>query len=119
MIRKENKYLPKKDRQILDTEEAIQGAVKITREIYRQGSSKGYVEDSKLATKPWGFDLGEVQYPGIRLWYGKDDVNTPPQMGRYMAARLPDAVLTEYEGKSHFTMWDHVEEMLAEMLQDN
>jgi hypothetical protein len=51
MIRKQNKYMPKKDREALGSEEAIQGLVKITREIYRQGSSKGYVEDSKLATR--------------------------------------------------------------------
>jgi len=59
-----------------------------------------------------------VKYSGIRLWYGKQDVNTPPEMGRYMAARLPNAVLKEYEGKSHFTIWDHIEEMLTDVLQD-
>jgi pimeloyl-ACP methyl ester carboxylesterase len=118
MIRKQNKYMPKKDREALGSEEAIQGLVKITREIYRQGSSKGYVEDSKLATRHWGFDLEQVKYSGIRFWYGKQDINTPPEMGRYMATRLPNAVLKEYEGKSHFTMWDHIEEILTEMLQD-
>lgn len=59
-----------------------------------------------------------MKYSGIRLWYGKQDVNTPPEMGRYMAARLPNAVLKEYEGKSHFTIWDHIEEMLTDVLQD-
>ena len=118
MVRKQIKYLPDKDREDLGSEEAIQGLVKINREIYRQGSSRGYVEDSKLATRHWGFDLEEVKYPGIRFWYGKEDVNTPPEMGRYMSKRLPNAVLKEYEGKSHFTMWDHSEEMLTDMLQD-
>jgi pimeloyl-ACP methyl ester carboxylesterase len=118
MIRKQNKYMQKKDREALGSEEAIQGLVKITREIYRQGSSKGYVEDSKLATRHWGFDLEQVEYSGIRFWYGKQDINTPPEMGRYMATRLPNAVLKEYEGKSHFTMWDYIEEILTEMLQD-
>ncbi|RDW90941.1 hypothetical protein BP5796_02106 [Coleophoma crateriformis] len=118
MIRKQVKYMPAKDRQAIESEEAIQGLVQITREIFRQGSAKGYVEDSKLATKHWGFDLEQVKYSGIRLWYGKLDVNTPPEMGRYMATRLPNAVLKEYEGKSHFTMWDHIEEILTDMLQD-
>ncbi|KIM94420.1 hypothetical protein OIDMADRAFT_136295 [Oidiodendron maius Zn] len=118
MIRKQIKYMPKKERQALGNEEAIQGLVKITKEIYRQGSSKGYVEDSKLSTRHWGFDLKEVNYPGIRLWYGRQDVNTPPEMGHFMAARLPNAVLKVYEGKNHFTIWDHIEEMLTEMLQD-
>ncbi|RDL36549.1 Uncharacterized protein BP5553_05901 [Venustampulla echinocandica] len=118
MIRKQIKYLPQIDMKALGSEEVIQGLVKIDREVFRQGSSKGYVEDNKLATKHWGFDLDEVKYPGIRLWYGKQDVNTPPEMGRYMAARLSNAVLKEYEGKSHYTMWDHIEEMLGDMLQD-
>lgn len=118
IVRKQSKYMKKKDREAFGSDEATQGLVNITREVYRQGSSRGYVEDSKLATKHWGFDLNEVRYSGIRLWYGKQDVNTPPEMGRYMAARLPNAVLKEYEGKSHFTMWDHLEEMLTQMLQD-
>ena len=96
----------------------MRGLVRITREVYRQGSSSGYVEDSKLATGHWGFELEDVEYPGIRLWYGKEDVNTPPEMGRYMARRLPNALLKEYGGKSHFTMWDHIEEILTDMLQD-
>jgi pimeloyl-ACP methyl ester carboxylesterase len=39
-------------------------------------------------------------------------------MGHYMATRLPNVVLKEYKGKSHFTIWDHIEEILTEMLQD-
>lgn len=66
----------------------------------------------------WGFRLEDIDYPGIKMWYGKEDVNTPPQMGRYMAARLPKAVLKEYDGKSHFTMWEHIEEILTDLLQD-
>ena len=39
-------------------------------------------------------------------------------MGRYMAVRLPNAVLKEYKDKSHLTIWDNIEEMLREMRQD-
>ena len=118
IVRKQIKYLPQKDREALEGEEDIQGWIRLFREIYRQGSARGYVEDSKLTTKHWGFELEDVGYPGIRLWYGKEDVNTPPELGRYMAARLSGAVLKEYEGKSHFTMWDHIEEILTDMMKD-
>ena len=71
--------MPKEDREALESEENVQGLVKITREIYRQGSSEGYVEDSKLAMGHWGFDLEQVKYSRIRFWDGKQDVNTPPE----------------------------------------
>lgn len=35
-----------------------------------------------------------------------------------MAERLPQAVYKEYAGKDHFTMWDHIEEILDDMLSD-
>ncbi|KAH7351204.1 Alpha/Beta hydrolase protein [Rhexocercosporidium sp. MPI-PUGE-AT-0058] len=115
-VRQSSKHMTKVDREAWEGEEMIQGLVKIFREVYRQGSSKGYVEDIKLVTGHWGYDLNDVGYEGVRLFYGKRDVNTPPALGRYMAARLPNSVLKEYDGKTHFTMWDHVEEMLLDML---
>ncbi|KAF2154265.1 alpha/beta-hydrolase [Myriangium duriaei CBS 260.36] len=118
MIEQQNKYMTKEDREALQDPELMQGLVNIEREIYRQGSSRGYIEDSKMATRDWGFKLEDVQYPGIRLWYGDKDVNTPSQAGRYMAERLQHAVFKEYPGKSHFTMWDCLEDMLSDMLQD-
>ena len=72
----------------------------------------------RVMSRQWGFDREEVNYPGIRLWYDRQDVNTPPEMGRYMAVRLPNAVLKEYKDKSHLTIWDNIEEMLREMRQD-
>ena len=119
IVRQSIKYMTKTDQEAFGGEEVFQGLVNITREVYRQGSSRGYVEDSKLATGYWGFELHDVEYEGIRLFYGKLDVNTPPALGHYMAARLPNAVLKEYEGKSHFTMWDHLEEMLLDMMQES
>lgn len=118
MLRQQMKYMPKEDRKAWQDEDLFQGLVKIHREVYRQGSSIGYVEDSKISTGDWGFDLKDVDYSGVRLWYGSKDVNTTPQQGRYMAARLRDAVYKEYPGKTHFTMWDHIEEILTDMLQD-
>ena len=72
----------------------------------------------RVMSRHWGFDREEVNYPGIRLWYDRQDVNTPPEMGRYMAVRLPNAVLKEYKDKSHLTIWDNIEEILREMRQD-
>lgn len=117
MMRKQRKYLRKADRSVFETEDNIKGFASIFREAFRQGA-EGVTEDSKSATEYWGFDVEDVNYPGIRLWYGSDDVNTPPHFGKWMAARLSQPLYKEYAGKSHFTVWDNVEEILEDMLSD-
>lgn len=66
--------------------------------------------------KPWGFKMKDIKFPSIRFWYGSEEENTTPAMGRWMAGRLPGAVYKEYRGKSHFTIWS--EEILEDMLRD-
>ncbi|KAI8400369.1 hypothetical protein FOFC_19204 [Fusarium oxysporum] len=70
----------------------------------------------KLNTEPWGFNLEDIDYEGIRLWYGSADENTSPEMGRYMAGRLPKAVYKEYPGETHYTIWR--EELVTEFLKE-
>jgi pimeloyl-ACP methyl ester carboxylesterase len=118
LTRKFARNTTKKDRELLEQDDQIQGFASIWREVFRQGSSQAWVADSKIATEQWGFELENVGYEGVRLWYGKEDVNTPPNAGRYMADRLPGAVYKEYEGRSHFTMWENIEEILTDMRRD-
>lgn len=68
-------------------------------ENFRQGA-KGFVGDGQLSLQPWGFRLENVPFPGLRLCYGSEDINTPPRMGRNMAAKLKDAVSREHEGET-------------------
>jgi pimeloyl-ACP methyl ester carboxylesterase len=117
LVRQLGAYGPPEDRAEMEKEGMSEGLVKLFREVWRQGS-EGPTADFMSGINDWGFKLEEVQYPGIRLFYGTKDVNTPPAMGKYMAARLPQAVYKEYEGKSHFTMWNELEEMLGDMLRD-
>lgn len=117
MFRKTQKYARKSDGAAFETEEDLQGFAKIFREAFRQGTD-GVVEDSKSATEYWGFDVQDVGYPGVRLFYGSEDINTPPHFGKWMSQRLPQAVYKEYAGKSHFSMWDNIDEVLKDMLED-
>ena len=118
MIEKQAESLSGDDKKFFSDPENIETLTTIFKEVYRQGSARGHAEDMKLAMNHWGFELEDVKYDKIRLWYGLKDVNTPPEHGRYMAARLPGSILKEYEGKSHFSMWDHAEEALTSMLED-
>ncbi|KAJ3498824.1 hypothetical protein NLG97_g837 [Lecanicillium saksenae] len=103
------------DREVLTKPDAIQSAVKVFRQVHSQGGA-GHGHEMKLVLEPWGFDLEEVGYDGIFLWYGSNDANTPPEMGRYMAERLPGAIYKEYSGKTHYSIWS--EQLLSEFIQD-
>lgn len=117
MVRKQMKYVSAEEQEEMKQPGTVEAVARIWREICRQGAH-GPMEDSQTHTGHWGFEVEEVDYPGVKLWYGEKDVNTPPEMGKYLAARLPKSVLKIYEGKSHFTMWHHTEEICNDMLKD-
>ena len=102
------------DQKILEKPSAFQSAVKVFRQVYSQGGA-GHGLEMKLNTQPWGFQVEDIDYKGIRLWYGADDENTPPEMGRYMAERLPKSIYNEYPGETHYSLWR--EELLEEFLK--
>ncbi|EXL75514.1 hypothetical protein FOPG_09530 [Fusarium oxysporum f. sp. conglutinans race 2 54008] len=93
----------------------IMSAIRVFRQVYAQGGV-GHGREMKLNTEPWGFNLEDIDYEGIRLWYGSADENTSPEMGRYMAGRLPKAVYKEYPGETHYTIWR--EELVTEFLKE-
>ncbi|KAK0117240.1 hypothetical protein ONS96_013073 [Cadophora gregata f. sp. sojae] len=118
MFRKQLKYFPEKDRLGLGTEESVQAIVTIMREVYRGGDASGIREEMRLVTGDWGFGVEEVEYKGVKFWYGDEDVNTPVQHGRWMSGRMEGSILRVFPGKSHFSIWDHAEEILTEFLQE-
>ncbi|EON65780.1 hypothetical protein W97_05019 [Coniosporium apollinis CBS 100218] len=108
--------LKAKDRAVFEDKEVRELSVEILREAFKPGS-EGYAMEAKLLAKPWGYDLRDVVSNRVLLWYGTEDEHTPLQMGRYMAERLPNAVLKEYPGDTHFTIFfRHAEEILRDLI---
>jgi pimeloyl-ACP methyl ester carboxylesterase len=107
------------ERKTLESDpESLELLVRITREAFRQ-SGDVFVKECQILTEPWGFKLSDVDFDGVRLWYGTDDINTPPSMGRDMAKSLKNAKLKEYDGATHFTLFDRCgEEALRDMLEE-
>jgi pimeloyl-ACP methyl ester carboxylesterase len=63
----------------------------------------------------WPFDLRNVK-GCVMMWNGTDDVNTPVQMARWQAERLPNAMLREFPGETHFTIFFNQEKQIMEGL---
>lgn len=70
------------------------------REHYKQGI-KGYMEDGRVMTTDWGFDLKDLPAEiAVQLWYSKKDTNVPFQMGEAIRSRLsspPEFHVVEHE----------------------
>ncbi|KAL3959195.1 hypothetical protein ACCO45_007357 [Purpureocillium lilacinum] len=87
-------------------------------EPFCQGATAA-VEELRLLSDPdWGFRLEDVAYDPVRIWHGAEDANAPIAAIRYLAERVPHAVLTEYSGDSHYTMAKYIEGAMGELLVD-
>lgn len=95
-------------------ENMMESAVQGHRQIYAQGAA-AHAYGIAVNMRSWGFKVEDIQFPGIKFWYGSDDMHTTPTMGKYMAERLPGSVYKEYLGKSHLTIWN--KEDLEDMLR--
>jgi pimeloyl-ACP methyl ester carboxylesterase len=108
--------LPLADRAALERPELHQllldAAVEAT-----AGGARGLATDARLTFTSWGFDPAAVQLP-IRLYYGADDVITPPQMGRYLEATLPNGMLTVFPGEGHTLVFTRWAELLGDLTTD-
>lgn len=83
---------------------------------YRQGA-EGAVQNMRLVALDWGFRLEDIEFEGIRLFYGEEDEHTPVEMGRYYAAVLPNAVIREFTGDTNIKVFaDRAEEVLRCLL---
>ncbi|KAI9673618.1 MAG: hypothetical protein M1817_002255 [Caeruleum heppii] len=112
------KHGREKDIAVFANEDYLQLIVDAMREAYRPGY-RGYSVERRLLTSSWGFELDDVPFEGVRLYYGTEDEHTPITMGRYMAEHLKSAVLKEYTGDTHWTITiNHSEEILRDILRD-
>jgi len=103
------------DRAVFEDEKTLEITIEAMRESYKQGSS-GIVKEFQLLTSPWGFQLEDITFDKVKLWYGTEDKNTPVMMGRETAKRLQYAQLKEYPGDTHWTIFaNHLEEILRDI----
>jgi pimeloyl-ACP methyl ester carboxylesterase len=93
---------PPPDRAVFEDEDMQQAFLASLQELTRQGT-RGMVHEAALLARPWGFSVEDIQVP-VKLWYGGQDTNTPPQMGRYFAEHLRDVETHFMPDEGHFSI---------------
>lgn len=113
-----------KNRRILSDEAFLKVALRAGRESQRQGFG-GVALDGRVVCRGWGFKIEDIRRElPVKLWYGKDDVFIPPNIGIETAARREGAggkvVLRLEEDDTHYSIsqdWkkEQLEAILVEM----
>lgn len=86
-------------------------------EPFGQGTA-GFVHEIKLLTgQSWGFEFEDVEFP-VKIYHGKKDINAPIEMIRWMAERLPNATLMEFDD-THFTMGGKFRKAIEEAISED
>jgi pimeloyl-ACP methyl ester carboxylesterase len=81
-------------------------------EAFRQGTC-GWVDDDLAFTRPWGFDVAELQVP-VEIRYGAGDVLVPAAHGAWLAAHVPRAIVTVDHSAGHLATPDqHLDQLRA------
>jgi pimeloyl-ACP methyl ester carboxylesterase len=80
-------------------QEAFQKSLK---EMMRNGT-RGLVYEAGLLARPWGFSPADIRMP-VQLWYGGQDTNTPPKMGKYLAEQIPHVDVHFKLSEGHFSI---------------
>ena len=95
--------MPEPDRECYETKTVRHGLANSFRESVRNGAD-GVAHEMFLTSRPWGFDIEDIQLEGIKLWYGTADIMCPVSIGRQISKRLKHADLSEYEGEGHVSV---------------
>jgi pimeloyl-ACP methyl ester carboxylesterase len=103
--------LPEADRQAMADPRLRELMTTAAPEAFRHGV-RGVVHEARICVRPWGFDPAAIR-PPVCIWHGDEDTNVPVAMARNLAARIPDARLTIYQGEGHLIVPGHWDEILA------
>jgi pimeloyl-ACP methyl ester carboxylesterase len=100
------------DRQLLDQPALADLFIDGMRDAFLHGI-KGANHEADLYTRPWGFNLRDIQTQ-VHLWHGGQDLNVPISVGRYVAEIIPNCEARFYETEGHLTLpRNHIREILS------
>ncbi len=85
-------------------------------ESLRQGAA-ALVYELAVQKMDWEFDLGAMAMP-LHLYHGTEDWLVAPQTAPALHARLPGSRLHWMEGGGHFMIFERINEIFHQILQD-
>lgn len=103
------------DRAVLSQPEFGEQVKGYRMEATRKGV-RGMRREASILVSPWGFRLEELR-PEVDLWYWDGDSIVPPQMGQYLASRIPRAVTHFAHGGGHFSFFTHWKDILGALVR--
>ena len=80
-------------------------------EALRDGPG-GAIDELRLLSGPWGFDLAQVRVP-VHLWHGTADRHVPVHVARRTAKALPNGVLHLVERGGHSAGLQRIDDVMA------
>src|SRR5690606_31171816 len=103
------------DRAILDRPEVAECLIAAMKEAFGQGG-QGPADEFLLLARPWPFRPEEIRVP-VRLWHGDADRIVPVEMGRYLAAAIPNCRAEFIPGAGHYVVFDLIGPILDAMTE--
>lgn len=104
LMKKGNDHLSDWDKQYLQTEEQFQEMFIHLHESYIAGVD-GMVYETRLLTRPWGFNAEDIGIP-VHIWHGEADRMAPYEDAKGLAGRMRHAHFHSFPGAGHFLTSD-------------
>ena len=109
--------LPEADRRVVADIGIRSQYIEALTEAFRE-SGDGWADDLLAFCSPWGFDPAQADVP-VLLWHGADDVYSPVDHARWLAARMREATLVVESGKAHFGALTVLPQVLSWLIADD
>jgi pimeloyl-ACP methyl ester carboxylesterase len=114
-IDRQTGHRPLADEEQISKPEVRQACVLSETEAFHHGL-RGLAWDTRLLTRPWAFRLKDIRIP-VLLWHGSADDATPVNMGKYVAAQIPNCQARFCDGEAHLLLFPHWHEILTALSQ--
>ena len=109
--------MPEADQKVLQHEDFSQGIMDITLDAIRQ-TVTGWVDEEILMTRPWQFNLADLQAENLFLWHGEKDRNVPISMAKATAERIPGCQAKFLPDEGHLSLlYNHGEEIISTLVK--
>jgi pimeloyl-ACP methyl ester carboxylesterase len=79
-------------------------------------SADGWIDDALAFCSPWGFDLADIKVP-VLLWHGQNDVFSPVAHARWLADRIPHAIMYIRPDTAHFAALEVMPDVLSWLIR--